>query len=418
MNRTLGQIHMLGLVLLIWCGLCVSRAVAENLSSSQAVEKLVAYLGLPRSDRPAVADQPFAKAALTHQDAKTAEALLWSDHAAFIRQTRSEEMKANEIKLGDKVMRFFVKQFGEKPVSGRSLWISMHGGGGAPAAVNDRQWVNQQKLYELQEGIYVAPRAPTNTWNLWHEGHIDAMFDRLIENLIVLEEVDPNRVYLTGYSAGGDGVYQLAPRMADRFAAVGMMAGHPNEASPLGLRNLPIAIHVGGNDAAYNRNKVAKQWEEKLAALKASDPEGYENQCKLHEGKGHWMDREEAKALPWMAEHTRDPVPKKVVWHQDDITHNRFYWLALEDGTAKVGQDFSATLSGQTIELNAPESMTVKIRLHDRMVNFDETISIKVNGIDQPKQSITRSIATMMQTLKERGDPRSIFHSEVVVAVP
>ena len=27
--------------------------------------------------------------------------------------------------------------------------------------------------YRLQEGIYVAPRAPTDNWNLWHEAHID-----------------------------------------------------------------------------------------------------------------------------------------------------------------------------------------------------------------------------------------------------
>jgi poly(3-hydroxybutyrate) depolymerase len=36
------------------------------------------------------------------------------------------------------------------------------------------------------------------------------MFARLIEDLIVLEDVNPDRVYLLGYSAGGDGVYQLA----------------------------------------------------------------------------------------------------------------------------------------------------------------------------------------------------------------
>ena len=54
----------------------------------------------------------------------------------------------------------------------------------------------------------------------------------------MLGDVDPNRVYIMGYSAGGDGVYQLAPRMADRWAAAAMMAGHPNDASPLGLRNI------------------------------------------------------------------------------------------------------------------------------------------------------------------------------------
>ena len=61
-----------------------------------------------------------------------------------------------------------------------------------------------------QEGIYLAPRAPTNTWNLWHQGHIDRMFMRLIENTVALQDVNPNRVYLMGYSAGGDGVYQVA----------------------------------------------------------------------------------------------------------------------------------------------------------------------------------------------------------------
>ena len=73
-------------------------------------------------------------------------------------------------------------------------------------------------------------------------------------------------------SAGGDGVYQLAPRMADRFAAAAMMAGHPNETKPLGLRNLPFAVLMGGDDAAYDRNKKAEEWKQALADLRADDP--------------------------------------------------------------------------------------------------------------------------------------------------
>ena len=76
----------------------------------------------------------------------------------------------------------------------------MHGGGGAPAQVNDGQWRNQMRLYKPKEGIYLCPRAPTNTWNLWHQGHIDPMFDRLIENLIVFKKVNPEKVYLMGYA--------------------------------------------------------------------------------------------------------------------------------------------------------------------------------------------------------------------------
>ena len=78
------------------------------------------------------------------------------------------------------------KTFGDAPTNGRSLWISMHGGGNAPASVNDQQWTNQSRLYEPAEGIYIAPRAPTDTWNLWHEGHIDPLFQRLIDDHVAL----------------------------------------------------------------------------------------------------------------------------------------------------------------------------------------------------------------------------------------
>lgn len=176
----------------------------------------------------------------------------------------------------------------------------MHGGGGAPPKVNDSQWNNQIQLYVPKEGWYVAPRAPTDTWNLWHEGHIDELFGRMIEDMVAKYGVDPNRVYLMGYSAGGDGVYQLAPRMADRFGAATMMAGHPNDASADGLFALPFRIYMGGEDAAYKRNEVAAQWGEKLAALQ-KERGGYEHKVTIYPGKGHWMDKEDAEAVPWMA---------------------------------------------------------------------------------------------------------------------
>ncbi|MHC4378769.1 MAG: hypothetical protein ACYS26_19380, partial [Planctomycetota bacterium] len=95
-------------------------------------------------------------------------------------QQARERLETNALTLGAVEMPIWWKTFGEEPEGGHSLWISMHGGGGAPAQVNTQQWENQKRLYQLEEGIYVAPRAPTNTWNLWHQGHIDALFDQLI----------------------------------------------------------------------------------------------------------------------------------------------------------------------------------------------------------------------------------------------
>jgi poly(3-hydroxybutyrate) depolymerase len=295
----------------------------------------------------------------------------------------------------------------------------MHGGGGTTKQVNDGQWENQKKLYTLTEGVYLAPRDPTNTWNLWHEEHIDRMFARLIEDLIVLEDVNPNRVYILGYSAGGDGVYQLAPRMADHWAAAAMMAGHPNNVSLLSLRNVPFALQVGANDSAYKRNTVAREYGEKLDKLRQADPGGYEHFVKIHDGKGHWMNLEDKAALPWMAKFTRDPVPAKVVWKQTGTPHDRSYWLAVPKGTGKDGTLVVATRAGQTVDVTEANGVSkLLVRLDDRMADLDRPVEVKHGGKVLFSGVPSRQIGVMLKTLVGRGDLALVFDAEVEVALP
>jgi hypothetical protein len=386
-------------------------------AATETIVALEKYLAMPAAERAKLEEQDFAKKVISREEAATAQELLWKDHVARIRADRAKEMEARELAIVEKKMPFYYKIFGDKPATGRSLYISMHGGGGAPKRVNDSQWENQKRLYELKEGVYCAPRAPTDTWNLWHEGHIDPLFDRLIENLIVFEDVDPDRVYLMGYSAGGDGVYQLAPRMADRLAAAAMMAGHPNETSPLGLRNLPFAIHMGARDGAYGRNKVAEDWGKKLDELQKADPTGYPHFTKLHEGKGHWMDRQDAEAIPWMAEYRRNVLPKKIVWKQDDVVGSRFYWLAVDSNKVPSRAEVIATRDGQTIAIEKSDVPALTIRLSDAMCNLDEPITVKSQDKTVFEGRVERTIATIAKTLAERGDPKGIFAAEMVVVV-
>ncbi|MFO0801847.1 MAG: hypothetical protein U0791_01805 [Gemmataceae bacterium] len=359
-------------------------------------------------------DRPLSKS-----DAVAARDRIWKAHVSTIKQERADEVMAKLLKEDKLEMPWLVKEFGEKPKTGRSLWISLHGGGGAPKKVNDDQWRNQIKLYQPAEGIYLAPRAPTNTWNLWHEGHIDRLFTRLIEDLIVLEDVNPDRVYVMGYSAGGDGVYQLAPRMADSFAAAAMMAGHPNDASPLGLRNLPFALQVGANDSPYDRNKVAAEWGKKLDELRKADPDGYEHFVKIHEGKGHWMNLEDKIAVPWMAKFNRNPIPAKIVWKQAGTTHDRFYWLAVPPGDAKGGALVEAKRDGQTIEILKAEGVKkLLIRLDDRMLDLDKPVTVTYKGKTLFEGKAPRSEAVLKKTLAGRGDPKLMFDAEVSVELP
>lgn len=393
-------------------------AAPEQAASGAAVEQLQQYLKTPSAERMPLAKQAFAGVALTRADAKTSEQLLWQAQLLYLRKSRQAEMTAKKIKHGQLEMPFFYAKFGTKPASGRSMYISMHGGGGAPKQVNDQQWENQKRLYRLKEGVYVVPRAPTNTWNLWHQGHIDPMFQRLIENMIAFEDVDPNRVYLMGYSAGGDGTYQVAPRMADRLAAAAMMAGHPNDASPLSLRNIGFTIHMGGKDSAYNRNKVAASWGTQLATLRKQDLKGYAHLVKIYPDKGHWMDREDAAAIPWMAEFKRNPLPRKITWKQDDVTHERFYWLAVDDKNRRRGSLVEASLDEQQITIEKIQGIEQLIlRVNDQMINLDQPLTVRVQGKEVFNGSVHRTIGVIAKTLMERSDPTSIFSAEVTVSV-
>jgi predicted esterase len=376
------------------------------------------WLAKPASERPPLVEQAWARESLSRDEAVRLREAFWADHVQRIRAERAEEMEAKVLQRGEQKMPFAYKVFGEKPDAGRSLYISMHGGGGAPPRVNNQQWENQKRLYKVDEGVYLAPRAPTDSWDLWHQATIDPFFDRLIENLIVFEDVDPNKIYILGYSAGGDGVYQLAPRLADRWAAAAMMAGHPNETVPLGLRNVPFALQVGAEDAAYRRNEIGREWGEKLKALREADPDGYENFVRIREGKGHWMDLEDAEALPWMAKFRRNPWPEKIVWKQDDVVRNQFYWLEVDPAKIDGGALVRASRKGQRIDLETEGVREVRLLLRDEFIDLDQPVEVYWGGKQVFSGKVSRTAIVQGETLGRRGDLRLVFSARVAVALP
>ena len=332
----------------------------------------------------------------------------WTTLRKQIAGDRAAEMKERSITIDGKTMRFLEKTFGEAPEDGRPLFISMHGGGNAPAQVNDQQWQNQIRLYQPEGSLYIAPRAPSDTWNLWHEAHIDGLFDRLIANCIAIHQINPNKVYVMGYSAGGDGVYQIGPRMADRWAAAAMMAGHPNESKPDSLRNLPFALQVGEKDTAYQRNTIAAEWAAQLDTLEKANPGSYQHFFRSYPECGHWMELKDAVAVPWMLKHTRNPWPKLITWLQDDAISSRFYWLAIDAKNAKAGQKIEARCQGQTISIDSKDYDELTLRLSDELLDLDKEITVTWNDKKVFSGKVPRSAQSIESSLQERADPASI----------
>ena len=352
--------------------------------------------------------------ALSKEEADKVSSLLWENFLKNKKSKFNNIWNSKVIEVKDVKMKFNYKIYGQKPKDGWSLYISLHGGGAVSTAKNDQQWKNQLNLYKPKQGIYIAPRAPTDTWNLWHREPLDKLIRKLIKTAIVAKGVNPNKVYLLGYSAGGNGVYRLATRLADYFAASSAMAGHPGGVSPLNLYNLPFAIHVGQYDNGYKRNVKAREWHKKLSDLQALDKNGYIHKVKLHEGKGHWMDLQDKEAIPWMEQFSRNPLPTKIVLRNDDSPQPQFYWLFFPKDERRKGQEITAQIKGQRIILsNVNDINKIRIFLNDSMIDLDKEILVESNNITLFRGKVKRSARVLAGSFYKKRDPNLIFSAGI-----
>ncbi|MEO7426132.1 MAG: alpha/beta hydrolase [Fibrobacteria bacterium] len=420
----LSPIHALAWVFVLGFALTQS-------ASAGTVEDLDAWLKLDRNTRPALTTQAFSSAPLSAAESESARQLIWAERIAWVKAQWGSQWTGKRLSQGALQMPFDYRIYGAKPAAGYDFYISMHGGGDAAPEVNDEQWENQIILYH-PPGVYLAPRAPTDAWNMWHREHIDGFFDRLIQLAVAYQGVNPDRAYVMGYSAGGDGAYQLIPRMADRWAAGAMMAGYPNAASPVNLRNIGMNLQVGGLDAAYNRNTLAVDFGKQIQKLQDADPGFYKYQVKSYPDKGHWMDQLDTSALPWMQAFTRDPHPKKVVWLQDTTvgsplattdpkvkdppTQWRFYWVGRPDRKTTPRQGaITAVISGQEVRIESTNLDSVEIWLNDKLLDLSKPLSVYWKGAKVFEGALTRTAATLFRSVDLRGDKELVYPAMLTV---
>lgn len=342
-------------------------------------------------------------------------------------------LDANEIIRGEDRMpikiQFRWDEGKPMPSAGYPVYISMHGGGAYPAERNDKQWAIHQKRYPALQGFYICPRAARNTWDQWHEQHTCALIDTLVRALLLRDDIDPDRIYLTGFCSGGNGVYQLGPILADRWAAVSAAKGIPEDPPIENLRNCPIDIQWAEDDPdTIDRPGMNRATVNDLYELHNADRDGYTFREMEHWKQGRAVN--DQSTIKWLARHTRTPYPRRVVWVQNrnvressNPLRHTFYYLAIchtetWDGTGpdRITADLDPV--NNTVHMNVTGYEKVMLRLNDAMLDLDSDITVKVNGQTVHDGPVERRIETMTRTMQERGDARYIFSVELVLPVP
>jgi polyhydroxybutyrate depolymerase len=134
------------------------------------------------------------------------------------------EVRTLNVQGGDRTYRVV-----RPPASGVSkalpLLLVLHGAGSTAEEVAVMTGFD---TVSVQERVIVAyPNADNGRWHASGSGNVDdVLFIRtLIDRLEADYQIDPARIYATGFSNGGEMTYRLACQLADRIAAVGPVAG-------------------------------------------------------------------------------------------------------------------------------------------------------------------------------------------------
>ena len=307
-------------------------------------------------------------------------------------KTRQEEMKNKQIKCqNNQSLRFYDKVYGNPDPSGYCLFVCLHGGGQGAAQMNDDQWKN---IIPFENGgfkqgtIAVAPRGITNTWNLHFVQEANPAITRLVENYIIFNNVDPNRVYLMGFSAGGDGTYVLSERLPFLWAACSPQAGHPNNISTINLCNLPTYLAAGEKDSSFKRNQICVEYYKRILEQNGKYLGNYIAKVEVVAGSGHsfqcWRtprnsffngasqtNKTNDTAFTFMYSYTRNPNPSKISCDvKTFLTPFRNYYTPR-------GNSFYNIEVGK----NPPDLIQLEINYNNNTINIKEGNNFKINLI-------------------------------------
>lgn len=367
--------------------------------------------------------------------------------------SRKSELQKGKITIGNYTMTYYVQIIGKPDKNGYPIYFGLHGGGVTDTKVQKEQYELMQNYYNysISSGIYIVPLSLEARYDEHYLPEAFLFYDRLIEDAVMFNDGDPNRVYMLGFSSGGDGVYAISPLYADKLAATNMSAGFPHVHKLENMYNLPICLQVGENDDAYDRNVLVAQFDSWLNELNKKYGGGYFHDVYIHKDGTHnsWCDvtnenqsvvdrksvadwlknkkninyvKTNTDAVRWVSKYKRNPIPNKVVWAtnvNDGLRESKaFYWLD-RDATldySTIVASYNKSANSINIEKCDATKGVLKIYLNNDMVDIFKEVSVNVLG---KKYVVKPEISTqiMEETLKARGDINYMFDAEIDITL-
>ncbi len=319
----------------------------------------------------------------------------------------------------------------------KGLILGLHGGGeGAGSASEATKWVAKNCIGIYPQGI----RLVHDTWNTVHG---ERFLLTLIEIAKAQYDIDPDRVYSTGFSMGGTGSWFMAGRHPDLLAgaipAAGVLMAAPKsqvatkeEVAALqpgfvpNVRNLAMWYYAGLADQNCMPGTYLYA-ADVLAELRKNDPEGYGKiHFKTYPGLAHaFPPGEPGNGLKFISGEKRETFPKRIVWEyatnpfplpdgEDKTTRIQkryFYWLKCPDPMDRMYLTASIKDNVITIEDNSMSELT--IFLNDQMIDTSKEVVVMRGETETYRGRPVPDFWTVMETLDARLDRKMVFDRRI-----
>ncbi len=315
----------------------------------------------------------------------------------------------------------------EKPYA---LVICLHGLGFTGDSYLER-WRDR-----LGEGYILA--CPTMIRGDWYTRVAEELVLATIRAVQARYHIDPDRVFLTGMSNGGIGVWLIGCHNAARFAGLAPMASGLDHVLFPFLQNLehtPVYILHGRKDHVMSV-------ELSRSIAKVLTEYGYAFTYREHDRShpmagGHFFPREELPELVrWFDQQRRRPYAGSLTVVRDASHLTRFGWLRI-DATDRIaafpenlieGRDeliVNRVYAGLKARIAAPNRITVETErvrrytlfLNEELVDFAKPVTVATNGRITYSGPAVPQVETLLREARHRKDRSALFPAKLTLSV-
>jgi len=316
-----------------------------------------------------------------------------------------------------------------RPTKGYALVVCLHGAGFTGDAYLER--------WQARLGDDYILACPTFVQGAWWTRQAEELVLATIRAVQARYRIDPDRIFLTGMSNGGIGVWLIGSHHAPLFAGLAPMAsGLDDVLFPFleNLRHTPTYLIHGLKDQVMPV-ELSRSIAKELTRL--GYPFVYREHDRVHSiAGGHYFPREELPELvAWFGARRREPFPKKVTVVRDATHLISFGWVRIDatDRIAALTENLTDTrdetivnrvyakLEAEIVAPNRVEVRTQRVRryslfLNRWLVDLSKPIIVVTDGRLSYEGPVISSVETLLREARLRQDRRMLF--PVLLSLP